>query len=316
MKNLIWWLKYYVSYFIPKNNVVTAKSNVITSNGNIITQYSDFIRKNPAYFVATVIYMFISFLLGGFILSFVFYVIAMFFIFSPIGDKFLMVLNNIRPLETRREKEYLIPIFEEVYEQAKAKNPELPEIHICVMDKTIINACAVGSRTVAVTKGAMQNLSEEELKGILGHEIGHIANGDTIASLYMVVGSGFFSFFVLVAKLLMHFVDNLNGIFLNSQFINAILRIIYRLLHYVILVFTFIMQIATSFNSRKAEYRADMYSFSLGFEIEMIEALYLLETISLGDNSTLIQKMTASHPRITARIQRLEMQLDEEDPEE
>lgn len=43
----------------------------------------------------------------------------------------------------------------------------------------------------------------------------------------------------------------------------------------------------------------------------MIEALYLLEKISLGDNSTIIQKMTASHPRITKRIEYLES-LDEQ----
>ncbi len=43
----------------------------------------------------------------------------------------------------------------------------------------------------------------------------------------------------------------------------------------------------------------------------MIEALYLLEKISLGDNSNIIQKMTASHPRITLRIKHLE-ELDEQ----
>lgn len=42
----------------------------------------------------------------------------------------------------------------------------------------------------------------------------------------------------------------------------------------------------------------------------MIDALYLLERISLGDNSTIIQKMMASHPRITLRIKNLEA-LDE-----
>lgn len=42
----------------------------------------------------------------------------------------------------------------------------------------------------------------------------------------------------------------------------------------------------------------------------MIEALYLLEKISLGDNSSIIQKMTASHPRLTLRINKLEA-LDE-----
>lgn len=53
-----------------------------------------------------------------------------------------------------------------------------------------------------------------------------------------------------------------------------------------------------------------MFSYALGYDDDMIEALYLLEKISLGDNSTVIQKMIASHPRITLRIKKLE-ELDE-----
>ena len=64
-------------------------------------------------------------------------------------------------------------------------------------------------------------------------------------------------------------------------------------------------------NSRKNEFNADKFSYDLGYDREMIEALYLLEKISLGDNSTIIQKMTASHPRITKRIEYLES-LDEQ----
>lgn len=59
-------------------------------------------------------------------------------------------------------------------------------------------------------------------------------------------------------------------------------------------------------NSRTNEFRADRFAYDIGYDIEMIEALYLLERISLGDNSTIIQKMIASHPRITLRINKLE----------
>ena len=75
----------------------------------------------------------------------------------------------------------------------------------------------------------------------------------------------------------------------------------------------FVMQFAMSIGSRKNEYRADKFAYEMGFGKELIDALYLLEKIHLGDNSTLIQKMTASHPRITARIGRLENLLAEEE---
>ena len=59
-------------------------------------------------------------------------------------------------------------------------------------------------------------------------------------------------------------------------------------------------------DSRKNEFKADKFAYDLGYDNDMIEALYLLEKISLGDNSTIIQKMIASHPRITKRIEFLE----------
>ena len=75
-------------------------------------------------------------------------------------------------------------------------------------------------------------------------------------------------------------------------------------------ILNFGLQVILSINSRKNEFKADMFSYALGYDDDMIEALYLLEKISLGDNSTIIQKMIASHPRITLRIKKLE-ELDE-----
>ena len=74
----------------------------------------------------------------------------------------------------------------------------------------------------------------------------------------------------------------------------------------MIFIFNFGLQVILSVNRRKNEFWADGFSYSIGYDTDMIEALYLLEKISLGDNSTIIQKMTASHPRITLRIKKLE----------
>lgn len=78
----------------------------------------------------------------------------------------------------------------------------------------------------------------------------------------------------------------------------------------IILILNFGFQLILTFNQRRNEFQADKFSYSIGYD-DMIEALYLLEKISLGDNSNIIQKMTASHPRITLRIKHLE-ELDEQ----
>jgi hypothetical protein len=60
---------------------------------------------------------------------------------------------------------------------------------------------------------------------------------------------------------------------------------------------------------RKAERRADIYAFKLGYGEDMVNALYLLEKISLSSNASIIEKLLASHPRLTSRIEALEIQL-------
>ncbi len=48
----------------------------------------------------------------------------------------------------------------------------------------------------------MQTFTEDELKAVIGHEIApHLVHGDTMASIYAIVGNGILSVFVLIARL-------------------------------------------------------------------------------------------------------------------
>jgi len=73
--------------------------------------------------------------------------------------------------------------------------------------------------------------------------------------------------------------------------------------------FLFLLQIALAVNDRKAERRADEYTIKLGYGEDMVEALYLLEEISLQGGEGIIQKLLARHPRVTRRIENLEVLL-------
>ncbi|MFV0347679.1 MAG: zinc metalloprotease HtpX [Halodesulfovibrio sp.] len=65
-----------------------------------------------------------------------------------------------------------------------AHNAGIPKPRICVIPQDAPNAFATGRNpehgVVAVTSGIMRLLSPEELKGVLAHEIGHIANRDIL----------------------------------------------------------------------------------------------------------------------------------------
>ena len=268
-----------------------------------------FFKYNPLYLLCSFIYLTLGALsLGGgafgWFFSTVLYAVSLALVFSPVGERLLRIIENIRPLYTKREKDYLLPIFEEVYYKAKETYPKL-RLELCVIDQMHVQACALGLHTIAVTKGAMETFSEDELKAVIGHEIGHVVNMDTTASLFFYVGHGYYSIYILLSRF---FVNLFMKIIYSTQ--NGILKAAASLARYLyefsLFGFTLIINIFIALNSRNNEHRADYYTYSLGFGQEMIEALYLLEKINLSSNHSIITKMIARHPIIPLRIAHLE----------
>lgn len=275
---------------------------------------------NPIHLICSIIYYIISsLLLGGSVSDFIhvllIYLISIAIAFSSLGERFLRLIHHVRPLETKRETEYILPLFQDVCQCAKESGKYLGQIEICIIDNMTVNAMAIGRHTIAVTKGAIETFSEDELKSVIAHEIAHIFHGDTMAALYAVIGNGIFTAYILFYKFVLLLIDIAqNSIFGKNNIINLILVVIKFVFNFLICLFSFIMQIAIAINSRICEYRADKFAYDIGYDHEMIEVLYLLEKISLGDNSNIIQKMLASHPRVTLRIKKLE-ELDEQSEE-
>jgi len=288
---------------------------------SIWDDFIKFVKTNPQYLLCSVLYYLLaSYFMGGVWVSFVVallaYMISLFIAFTPIGEKLLRFFEHVRKIETKQEKAYLLPLFQEVYMQAKELSPKLGHIELCVIDKMAVNACALGKHTIAVTKGAIETFSEDELKAMIAHEIAHILYRDTMARLYMTVGNGIFTVFVLISQAFIFIAEWIEILHSKSKssfspawvFI-AIIKLLFTL---ILLVAQFLMRFAMSFSSRRSEFRADRYAYDLGHGEKLVEAFYLMEKIQLGDNRSVLQKMTASHPRITARIERLETLLDEE----
>ncbi|UZP68637.1 zinc metalloprotease HtpX [Desulfovibrio mangrovi] len=65
-----------------------------------------------------------------------------------------------------------------------AQKAGIPKPRVCIIQQDAPNAFATGRNpehgVVAVTSGIMRLLSPEELKGVIAHEIGHIANRDIL----------------------------------------------------------------------------------------------------------------------------------------
>ncbi|EGG94278.1 heat shock protein HtpX [gamma proteobacterium IMCC1989] len=94
-----------------------------------------------------------------------------------------------------------------VAELAKKANIGMPEVGIFPAPES--NAFATGwnknKALVAVSEGLLQRFSRDEVRAVMAHEIGHVANGDMITlSLIQGVVNTFVMFF---ARIFGHFVD-------------------------------------------------------------------------------------------------------------
>lgn len=95
----------------------------------------------------------------------------------------------------------LLNIVEEI-----AISSSLPVPPVYIMESRQINAFAAGlnanSAAVAITRGALDKLTRDEVQGVIAHEFGHIYNGDMKISLHLAaMVMGFFFVLYLALRL-------------------------------------------------------------------------------------------------------------------
>ena len=92
------------------------------------------------------------------------------------GDKIALWTSGARPI-TETENKYVYHLVENL---CIASGLPIPKIYI--IDDPAINAFATGRKpelaSVAITTGAIEKLENEELEGVIAHELSHIQNYD------------------------------------------------------------------------------------------------------------------------------------------
>lgn len=251
----------------------------------------------------------------SFVLVFILYGISISIALSPLGETMLRFIEKVRPLSTKEEKVYLLPIFEEVYENAKEKDQKLNNnIKLYIIDNMYVNSFAIGRKTIAVTKGAVQTFSQDELKGVIAHEFGHLSNGDTKALLLSTIGNGIFSVLIFVLKIIMLITEVVFSL-TRIPFLDVFAVLARFLFDIGVIIFSYVSEILLSVNSRQNELWADKFAFEIGYGEELVSSLYILQKISLPNNLKLLDRLRASHPNTAKRIEQLENLLDTQDEE-
>lgn len=104
------------------------------------------------------------------------------------GGKVILGLTGAREVEVEDE-----PMLHNVVEEM-AIAAGLPKPRVAVIETDVPNAFATGmdpnDAAIGVTRGLLQTLNRDELQGVVGHEMGHIANWDTryLTAVAILVG--------------------------------------------------------------------------------------------------------------------------------
>ena len=230
--------------------------------------------------------------------------------------KMAMGVIIINPKHATRDEHFLIDIIYALAKKAGLK--KMPEVGI--YHSSELNAFATGpsknNSLVAVSSGLLHSMNREEIEGVLGHEITHIANGDMVTmTLVQGVVNAFALFF---SRIIAYAIsvglsrgDDRNGEF--SYMTYSLLTIVFDIL------FTLLGTILVAAYSRWREYRADAGGAKIAGRSNMIDALRRLQrgaglqddrapslaALKIVHHSTWL-KLFSSHPPLEERIARLE----------
>ncbi|NVJ49780.1 MAG: protease HtpX [Gammaproteobacteria bacterium] len=203
-------------------------------------------------------------------------------------------------------------LLQTVAELAQKAGIKMPEVGIFPTQQA--NAFATGwnknDALVAVSSGLLERFTRDEVRAVLGHEIGHVANGDmvTLALIQGVVNT----FVMFFARVIGHTVDRVvfkteRGHGLGYYVVTIVAEIVLGILASMIVAWF----------SRRREFRADQAGAQLADRRGMIAALQRLQAesglpnqmpdsmtafgIAAGKSRSLAELM-ASHPPLEQRI--------------
>jgi heat shock protein HtpX len=227
------------------------------------------------------------------------------------SDKIVLAIYKAKKAE-KKEYSELHSIVENLAKEAKIPKPK-----IYIIPSETSNAFATGRSpkhsAVAVTEGILKILTKEELKGVLGHELAHIKNRDTLIATIAATIAGVISYVAFIARFAAIFGGR------NREGGNIITLLVLAIITPIIAT---IIQLAIS---RSREYIADERGAKISKEPKgLASALLKLEKeahkkpLKKGNQATsslfIVNPFTAkgfvslfsTHPRTEERVKRLE----------
>lgn len=230
---------------------------------------------------------------------------------SRLMAKWMMGVSVVDPNTTDPELRKLVQKVH--YFSQNAGIEKMPEVGY--YESEDLNAFATGPTKnralVAVSTGLLGAMDENELDGVLAHEVAHIANGDMVT---MTLVQGIVNAFVM-------FLARVIGFF-ASQFVSDDKR---EIVQFGVVIacelgLGILGMIVVSFFSRQREYRADRDGASLSSKAKMIAALERLKlnqqgpevvdqpaiaSLKISGRAGGFLRLLSTHPELDDRIRSL-----------
>jgi heat shock protein HtpX len=195
----------------------------------------------------------------------------------------------------------------------QAANLPMPEVGVYGSDE--VNAFATGPSKrrslVAVSHGLLRSMRQEEIEGVLAHEVAHIANGDMVT---MTLLQGVINAFVMFFARIIAFAIASRG---DSRDRSG--GVSYIVIFMLEIVLGILGSLITAWFSRQREFRADRGGATLAGREKMIGALRRLmsnrEAIDTSHQALATLKINgtrgwmvffSTHPPLEVRIAALE----------
>ncbi len=165
-------------------------------------------------------------------------------------------------------------VYNTVRELAEREGIRMPEVWVYWDDTP--NAFATGptrnSAMIAVSSGLAMQMNDNELRAVLAHEMGHVANGDMLATTLL---QGLMNTFVyFLASMIARMVASAGS--RDGQMNYGLYFIVNMILQ---LVFSVLAMIVVCWHSRRREFRADAYAARAYGASSMIAALSKLHAL-------------------------------------
>lgn len=223
-------------------------------------------------------------------------------------------IYNITPISTHAHGKLWL-VYDTVIQLASSHDIKMPEVGVYTSDEP--NAFATGPRKdsslIAVSTGLLDNMTDEEIKWVIGHEFAHVINGDmvTMTLLQWVINT----FVIFLARVVAFAIDT--AIKKDDDWWGFGMIGYYIVVTILDILLGFVGMIVLMWYSRHREYEADAWSARLLGKQAMIASLDKLKKLAphtkVKRDEFATLKISAwgviwflsSHPSLDERISRL-----------